>query len=112
MFVKVVTLAGAEEEELLAAGLVDGDVGFADDFEFVALHHDGGRFVDADADEFRRGLDEGVQVMLAVAYQDVLVDRGEFQEAQPLAYLLSFPLALGFILHFLKLLPREDRDMK
>jgi len=32
------------------------------------------------------------------------------QEAQPLAYLLSFPLALGFILHFLKLLPREDRQ--
>ncbi len=31
------------------------------------------------------------------------------QEAQPCAYLLSFPLALGFMLYFLRRLPKEDQ---
>ena len=31
------------------------------------------------------------------------------QEAQPCAYLLSFPLALGFMLYFLRSLPKEDQ---
>ena len=33
------------------------------------------------------------------------------QEAQPLAYVLSFPLALYFALRFLRKIPAEDQEL-
>lgn len=74
MLFQVVALSGAEEEETFSSRLVNSYIRLSNHLEGISGYNDGRLFVDADADEFRRGLDEGVQVVLPVAGEDVLVD--------------------------------------
>ncbi len=64
--------------------IVDGDFAGADDFKRVASDDDGGAFVDADAEEFGLQGDDGDEIVLALAGDQVLVDGDVAEEAEAL----------------------------
>lgn len=64
--------------------IVDGDFAGADDFKGVAGDDDGGAFVDADAEEFGLQGDDGDEIVLALAGDQVLVDGDVAEEAEAL----------------------------
>ena len=52
----------------------------SDDFKLVALDHDGGVFINSNAEQFRMRLDHPNHVELAIADQNMDVDRHIFQQ--------------------------------
>ena len=63
--------------------VVDGHVAAAHHLEAVAAHHDRGVLVEADAEQVGMALDDGHEVELAVALEQVLVDGDALEEPQP-----------------------------
>ncbi len=62
--------------------IVDRDFACADDFEVVASHDDCRAFIDADAEQFRLQGDDGDEIILAFAGDEVLVDGDVAQKAK------------------------------
>src|SRR5579859_2114459 len=62
--------------------VVDAYFTLADDLELISMHHDGGAFVDADAEQFRMGSDYRNQIVLAVAGDHMLIDGRVLQQAK------------------------------
>ena len=59
---------------IVILAVVDGDDGFADDQEPIAVDDDGGRLVEPQAEQAGLGLDDADQVLLSAAGQQMLVD--------------------------------------
>src|SRR5688572_4197280 len=79
-FFHVESIAGAQEVEASVRadyrfGAVHHHVALADDVEAIAFHDDGGVFVDTDAEQLRMLVDHLEHVELAVAAQQMLIDR-------------------------------------
>src|SRR5207248_3262836 len=56
----------------------------ADHFKLIAVHHDSGALIDANAQQFGMPGNDWIQVILAVAGENVLVDGGIAQKAEAL----------------------------
>ena len=62
--------------------VVDGDITFADHFETVTTHYDGGILIESNTEQLGSSFDDLDQVELAVSSEQVLVDGGVAQKAE------------------------------